>query len=253
MACDAAQQTPPKPLPPIEPPRTPFGSTVAGAGIVEAETENIAIGSPLPGVVMEVYVPVEKVGQRVQAGDKLFLVDTRALEAQLKLQQANLAAAKAQLELNEATLRLAKVTNKRFKDLYKGNAGAVSEMQLDQYQAQQDQAEASIALAKAAIQQAEAQIGQTRTDIDRSLVRAAGRGEGVAGERAAGGVCRHSAVASAGGIGERSQFECRASISTRTTFLGHTSISNRAWPRMHRRAAIRASGFRCDLCASSRM
>ena len=26
-------------------------STVAGAGIVEAQTENIAIGSPLPGVV----------------------------------------------------------------------------------------------------------------------------------------------------------------------------------------------------------
>ena len=157
---------------PIEPPRTPFGHTVAGAGIVEAETENIPIGSALPGVVLEVYVPVEKVGQRVQAGDKLFLVDTRALEALLKFQQANLAAAKAQLELNEATLRLAKVTNSRFKNLSKENSGAVSEMQLDQYKAQEDQAEANIDLARAAIGQAEAQIGQTKTDIDRSLVRA---------------------------------------------------------------------------------
>jgi multidrug efflux pump subunit AcrA (membrane-fusion protein) len=167
-----SQQSTPKPPPPIEPPRTPFGHTVAGAGIVEAETENIAIGSALPGVVLQVYVPVEKVGQRVEAGDKLFLVDTRALVALLKYQEANLAAAKAQLELNEATLRLAKATNVRFKTLFKGNSGAVSELQLDQYQAQEDQAQASIDLSRAAIGQAEAQIGQTKTDIDRSLVRA---------------------------------------------------------------------------------
>src|SRR5919109_1594518 len=80
-----AHQTPPKP-PPIKPPRTPFGRTVAGAGIVEAETENISIGSALPGVVLEVYVPVEKVGQIVKKGEPLFLVDDRALKAQLKYQ-----------------------------------------------------------------------------------------------------------------------------------------------------------------------
>src|SRR5262249_39691497 len=64
-----AQQTTPKPPPPVEPARTPFGRTVAGAGIAEAQTENISIGAALPGVVLEVYVPVEKVGQRVTAGD----------------------------------------------------------------------------------------------------------------------------------------------------------------------------------------
>jgi hypothetical protein len=36
------QQTPPKPPPPLEPARTPFNKTVAGAGIVEAPSENIA-------------------------------------------------------------------------------------------------------------------------------------------------------------------------------------------------------------------
>src|SRR5439155_18828895 len=77
-----AQQTPTKPPPPVEPARTPFGRTVAGAGIVEAETENISIGSPLPGVVWEVYVPVDKVGQIVKPGEPLFRVDTRQLEAQ---------------------------------------------------------------------------------------------------------------------------------------------------------------------------
>src|SRR5271154_3238620 len=77
-----AQQTPAAPPPPIEPPRTPFGNTVAGAGIVEAETENISIGSALAGVVLEAYVPVESVGKIVEKGDPLFLVDTRSLKAQ---------------------------------------------------------------------------------------------------------------------------------------------------------------------------
>src|SRR5437868_4683290 len=92
-----AHKTEPAPPPPVEPPRTPFGKTVAGAGIVEAQTENIALGAPLPGVVLEVYVPVDKVGQVVKAGDPLFLVDNRQLKAQLEFQKANLAAAQAQL------------------------------------------------------------------------------------------------------------------------------------------------------------
>src|SRR5262249_39573504 len=92
-----AQQKPSKPPPPIEPPRTPFGKTVAGAGIVEAETENISIGSPLPGVVMHVFVPVQAVGKIVKGGDPLFQVDTRSLEAQRDYYRANLASARAQL------------------------------------------------------------------------------------------------------------------------------------------------------------
>src|SRR5437870_12403579 len=72
-----AQQTLPKPPPPVEPARTPFGSTVAGAGVAEAWTENISIGTALPGIVLEVYVPVEQVGKVVKKGDPLFLVDNR--------------------------------------------------------------------------------------------------------------------------------------------------------------------------------
>ena len=61
--------------------------------MVEASTENISIGSALPGVVLEVFVPVEKVGTIVKAGDPLFKVDDRALQAQLKYQQASVYAA----------------------------------------------------------------------------------------------------------------------------------------------------------------
>ena len=35
--------------PPVTPARSPFGKTVAGAGLVEAQTENIAVGSPPAG------------------------------------------------------------------------------------------------------------------------------------------------------------------------------------------------------------
>jgi len=91
--------------PPEQPSRAAFERTVAGTGIVEAQTENIAIGTALPGVVMEVFVPVEKVGQRMQAGQELFRVDDRALKAQLLVQEANLAATEAQLAKLEAMPR----------------------------------------------------------------------------------------------------------------------------------------------------
>jgi multidrug efflux pump subunit AcrA (membrane-fusion protein) len=101
-----AQQTLPKPPPPVEPSRTPFGKTVAGAGIVEARSQNISIGTPLAGVVLEVYGPQKPgmqpwdslVGETVHKGDKLFLVDNRQLNAQLNYYRANLASAQAQLE-----------------------------------------------------------------------------------------------------------------------------------------------------------
>jgi HlyD family secretion protein len=110
-----AQQKPPKPPPPLEPARTPFGRTVAGAGIVEARSQNIAIGSALPGVVQEVYYPQKGerpahderrpwealIGEHVKQGDPLFRVDDRQLKALLAFHEANLASARAQLDKQE--------------------------------------------------------------------------------------------------------------------------------------------------------
>src|SRR5262245_36153260 len=104
-----AQQEKPRLSPPRDPARSSFAHSVAGAGIVEAQTENIAIGSALPGVVLEVYVPVEKVGQRVKAGEPLFQVDNRQLKAQLKYNEANLAAAEANLAKLDAQPRAEEV------------------------------------------------------------------------------------------------------------------------------------------------
>src|SRR5882724_4848947 len=91
-----AQQVPPKTDPLQEPARSPYHGTIAGVGMVEPETENIAIGSHLSGVVAQVYV---KVGDPVARGKTpLFLLDNRALNAELATRQGNLKAAQAQLE-----------------------------------------------------------------------------------------------------------------------------------------------------------
>ena len=106
-----AQQQPPKPPPPLEPAQTPFGRTVAGAGIVEARSQNIAVGSALPGVVLKVWSPEELglparsdmtpwealIGQFVKKDDPLFRVDDRQLQSMLAFHEANLASARAQL------------------------------------------------------------------------------------------------------------------------------------------------------------
>lgn len=90
-----AQQQPPPAVPPVEPAKSPFTKQLAGAGIVEPETENIAVGSHLPGVVERVFV---KVGDTVRPGDPLFRLDDRHQKAELEIRTANLANAKAALE-----------------------------------------------------------------------------------------------------------------------------------------------------------
>ena len=52
--------------PPQMPARTPYDRSIAATGIIEAASQNIAVGSALSGVVLEVYVPVERVGAQRQ-------------------------------------------------------------------------------------------------------------------------------------------------------------------------------------------
>ena len=65
--------------PPQSPARTPFVRSVAATGILEPASQNVAVGSALEGVVLEVFVPVDRVGAHVKAGDPLFHVDDRHL------------------------------------------------------------------------------------------------------------------------------------------------------------------------------
>ncbi len=159
------QQQEPQTPPPVPPPTSPFGDTVAGAGMVEPSSEasttgNIAIGSQLAGIVAKVSVSV---GQTVKKGDLLFELDKRLTDADLKLRQAA-------LPLNEAQISVAKANLNQMNDQYKRaksllGTGAIAEQ--DYVTAQQTylSAMAQLTLAQATIEQTKAQIEQDKVTL----------------------------------------------------------------------------------------
>src|SRR5262249_8875797 len=70
--------------PPAPPPASEYRDTVAAAGVIEASTENIAVGVPLSAIVPKVFVAA---GDAVRAGDPLFELDTRHLRAELAVRR----------------------------------------------------------------------------------------------------------------------------------------------------------------------
>ncbi|HSR66222.1 MAG TPA: biotin/lipoyl-binding protein, partial [Xanthomonadaceae bacterium] len=86
-----AGRKPPEPPPPATP-QPPFADYVAGVGITETGRGNVAIGTPVAGIVREVDV---RVGDRVSAGDLLFRIDDRDLQAQRRVALADAAQAEA--------------------------------------------------------------------------------------------------------------------------------------------------------------
>lgn len=111
-----------------DPPRHSFSAGISGVGLVEAKTENISIGTAVAGIVLEVCVTNDQLGQRVTAGTPLFRVDDRHLKAQLQGHQANLQLALAQLDRleqmprpedippSEAKVKVAEANRNRLKD-----------------------------------------------------------------------------------------------------------------------------------------
>src|SRR5687768_3946837 len=101
----ASTRNPPTSQPVAEPSRSPYQTPVAGAGIVEASTENIAVAPVVPGVVTEIFV---KIGDEVKAGAPLFRLDDRDLRAELAVRQALVKSAEAKVKTQEASAADAK-------------------------------------------------------------------------------------------------------------------------------------------------
>ena len=81
--------------PPSPPPQSSSENTVGAVGLVEPESENIDISCPVSGLVTAVYA---QAGDRVHAGQKLFSLDDRELQAELHVREAALEAALAKLK-----------------------------------------------------------------------------------------------------------------------------------------------------------
>ncbi len=198
-----AQNKPPAGTPPVEPAKSPYSAAVAGAGLVEPETENLLIGTHLPGVVERVLV---RVGDSVRPGGPLFRLDDRQLQAEGQVRAATRDAAQAGLDRLKAMPRPAEVPPSEAKvveakaglksarttwDRLKRGGGGISDDELTRQDAavavaaaQLAKAEADLALLRegsweaeravqaAGIRQAEAQLAQTRTELDRLVVTA---------------------------------------------------------------------------------
>ncbi len=204
------QRSEPTTLPPVPPPTSPFGDTVAGAGMVEPSTEasgtsNIAVGSQNRDAVTKVWVSV---GQSVEAGDLLFELDDRQAVADLKARQAALMIAKQQLRrlnlqprpeevpVSEAQVAVAEANLRQAQDQYERarrlvGSGVVSQQEFvtseQNYQSTRAQlalARSSLALLKAGawapdrtiaaatVARARTQVEQAKTTLDLLRVRA---------------------------------------------------------------------------------
>jgi HlyD family secretion protein len=174
-------RTAPVAQPAVQQASTPFSSYVFGPGIVEASTENIAIGTPVSGIVTAIYV---KWGERVKVGSPLFKVDARDLEAQQLPANAKVNEVEAQLspanaKVNETEATLAKVENrlKIGESLDPGVSISTEEManrRLDVAinKATLASAEAQVEQIKTQIASAEAQVAQIRREIEVRTIRA---------------------------------------------------------------------------------
>src|SRR5439155_7807956 len=154
------------------PPESSFAHTVAAVGLIEASTENIAIGSHLAGVVEKVFVTV---GDAVKAGDPLFQLDDRHLRAQLAEAEAAAQAAEARVavaaaELDDMTRRLS------FAEA-QGNARVISIEEVTRARSAAQTAQAKSDDARTAVRTAAAQVEMIRTDLQRSVVNAPTDGE----------------------------------------------------------------------------
>jgi multidrug resistance efflux pump len=195
-------------VPPARPARSPYQNTIGAAGIVEARSENIVIGSAVAGIVLHTWVTQDDVGKYVSKAEPLFRVDDRHLRAQLAMQQASLASAEAQyarleamprpeeIPAVEAKFKSADANVVQAKDLADRARWLIQkqsltpeefvqrEVGLEMARQQRAQAKADLDLLKAgawkadkdvsraAIVLAKAQAEQTETEIDRATVRA---------------------------------------------------------------------------------
>jgi HlyD family secretion protein len=141
--------------PPVMPPAKPFKQSVAATGILEALSENVDIGVPLPGLVTEVFV---EVNASVKKGQPLMKLDDRDLRAEQLSTQASREISLAQITVSEA--QLAKLASQLTRLEAVTDSRAVSRDDLENRR--QD-----VAVARAQLVAAQAQLAASETSLQR--------------------------------------------------------------------------------------
>ena len=156
----------------IEPAQAPFKTFIAGSGIIEARSRNIAIGAALPGLVKTLNV---KVGDRVKAGTVLFTIDDREAQANLAMRRADLERARASVAEASAGLVDAQTLQRIAESVTDRRAISIEE--LERRRNAVLIAKARLESARAAVQQAESQVAAAQIALDRLIDRAPVDGE----------------------------------------------------------------------------
>jgi len=197
---------PPAPPPEIltNRPLPPFKSYISGVGVVEASSDNIAIGTPLNRVVEKVLVVV---GQQVKKNEVLFKLEDQDLQAELASRQADYEIAKAKLKrmedlprhedlvAAEAGLKIAQVELNQTQDQYNRVKGledtrAMSLEQINRQRFSFEQAQArwqealanlnkikagtwkpDLTIASLEVQQAKTNVERIQAEIQRTMIR----------------------------------------------------------------------------------
>ncbi len=134
---------------------SPFAASVAGAGIIEASTENISVGTPVGGIVTDIYA---RPGDMVKAGDPLFKLDDRDLQGLLLPAEAKVKEAETSLDKAKNLLDIAETVQKE-------GGAAISRQDYDNRKF-------DVAIAETAVASAQAAVDQLKIEIDRRTVRA---------------------------------------------------------------------------------
>lgn len=165
-----------KKLPPAQPLVLPtqseFQSYIAASGIVESASENIAIGTNLPGIVIKIYV---EEGQQVKTGDPLFTLDDREANANVSAAEARAAAAIAQVTEAEAQLANARSQYQKVQSI--GDIRAFSKDELDQQMYNVETAQARVGSLRASAKSAHADADAAKVNLERLTVTAPVDGE----------------------------------------------------------------------------
>jgi multidrug efflux pump subunit AcrA (membrane-fusion protein) len=193
----------------------PFAAQVSGTGLTETGRGNIAIGTPVAGVVAAVHV---RVGDAVAAGAPLFSIDDRALRADLAVARAKVA--EAEVARAQPEHRRAFLASLRGRD-----AGAVSRQMTSDAADQAHAAEAALAAARA-------EAERIAVDLERTVVRAPSAGRVLqvnvrAGEFAEGGGQAHPLML----IGDDARLFLRVDVDEDDAWRVRPGARAVAWPR----------------------
>jgi HlyD family secretion protein len=153
--------------PPVMPPSKPFKEAVAATGILEALSENVAIGVPMPGLVTEVFVkvddPIKKDQPLLKLDDRDLLAEQLSLQAEQEISRAQISVSEAQLTKLEGQLaRLNAVNDRR----------AISMDDLENRKQDVAVSQAQLNAAKAQLTASETSLKRISLLIDRLTVRA---------------------------------------------------------------------------------